>query len=472
LFNYYFSQAKTLVAAANDTRYPEMGKIVCNGLTNLIGSNLAALSDEREEETENEEAFKSALYEEEEGDGEEDQTTTLKERDSDAEEDEGEDEDEELYKERSKFVIHKKHFRISKEVARSNIDAIIPFAAKFLPVLFNLLDASHGEWPAPPSPPPHLGYGAGGDAAKANDIMNAIAALAEITPSDALSSLFHTVLKKLLKATNDMAVDGGGDGQARRTAVILMGLVSSIAKPLNKDDIVLLYRLVKPTITDSVISLLQQRSYAVLFQMCSCHSDWVKENLYDVATLLRSSLLTVTSSAKKSRLRSLGKVVQLLDEKVPEQLSLMPELLGEVMLCLKESNKRARSAAFDLIVIMSRKMQTCGDKNPKGAANLGEFIKMVIAGLAATTPHMRSATVLALARLVFEYKTHPTVLEMAPTILKLTLMLLNEKSREVIKSVLGFTKVMISALDSDTLSTFLADICSGVLVWSGESKHR
>ena len=168
----------------------------------------------------------------------------------------------------------------------------------------------------------------------------------------------------------------------------------------------------------------------------------------------------------------MSKVVQVLDENDSTQLSLLPELLGEVMLCLKESNKRARGAAFDLIVCMAKKMDNAGRINSSGDANLAEFIKMVLGGLAGTTPHMRSASVLALARLVFEYKTNETLLEVAPTILKLALMLLHEKSREVIKSVLGFTKVMISALDVESLRPFLADICAGILEWSGDTKNR
>ena len=75
--------------------------------------------------------------------------------------------------------------------------------------------------------------------------------------------------------------------------------------------------------------------------------------------------MTVTSSAKKSRLKSLCKVVEVIDEENESELLLMPELLGEVMLCLKESNKRARSAAFDLIVTMAHKMEMAGRVNPR-----------------------------------------------------------------------------------------------------------
>jgi hypothetical protein len=38
------------------------------------------------------------------------------------------------------------------------------------------------------------------------------------------------------------------------------------------------------------------------------------------------------------------------------------------------------------------------------SANIEEYITMVAAGLAATTPHMISATITALSRLLFEYQ--------------------------------------------------------------------
>lgn len=64
---------------------------------------------------------------------------------------------------------------------------------------------------------------------------------------------------------------------------------------------------------------------------------------------------------------------------------------------------------------------------------------MVLGGLAGATPHMMSATVMALARLLFEFAGQLGGL--VPRLLPAVLALLRSKSREIIKSVLGFVKV-------------------------------
>lgn len=64
---------------------------------------------------------------------------------------------------------------------------------------------------------------------------------------------------------------------------------------------------------------------------------------------------------------------------------------------------------------------------------------MVLGGLVGATPHMISASVMALARLLYEFA--PVLAGLVPDLLPAVLLLLRSKAREVIKSVLGFIKV-------------------------------
>lgn len=75
-----------------------------------------------------------------------------------------------------------------------------------------------------------------------------------------------------------------------------------------------------------------------------------------------------------------------------------------------------------------------------GHGGLSTLFEMVLGGLVGTSPHMISASVMALARLLHEFATE--LAGVAPALLPAVLMLLRSKSREVIKSVLGFVKVM------------------------------
>ena len=64
---------------------------------------------------------------------------------------------------------------------------------------------------------------------------------------------------------------------------------------------------------------------------------------------------------------------------------------------------------------------------------------MVLGGLVGASPHMVSASVMALARLLHEFA--PQLGGVAPALLPAVLTLLRSKSREVVKAVLGFVKV-------------------------------
>lgn len=70
---------------------------------------------------------------------------------------------------------------------------------------------------------------------------------------------------------------------------------------------------------------------------------------------------------------------------------------------------------------------------------LATLFSMIMAGLAAQTPHMISASIMALARLLYEFAG--SLQPLVPQLLPAVLLLLRTKSREVVKSVLGFIKV-------------------------------
>lgn len=113
-------------------------------------------------------------------------------------------------------------------------------------------------------------------------------------------------------------------------------------------------------------------------------------------------------------------------------MHLIPSIIPEAVLGTKEPSEKARNAAFDLIVAMGRKMSEGGvvkrnlvdgmDEDTDGegtrfeqadvhapdasvaAASIEEYMTMIAGGLAGATPHMISATVTAISRLVFEFK--------------------------------------------------------------------
>src|SRR4051794_8598383 len=116
-------------------------------------------------------------------------------------------------------------------------------------------------------------------------------------------------------------------------------------------------------------------------------------------------------------------------------MHIIPSLIPEAVLGTKEPSEKARSAAFELVVVMGRKMSEGGvvkrnlvdgmmeQHSTEGTcvrisfyilgtnvhiiianASIEEYMTMIAGGLAGASPHMISATVTAVSRLVFEFQ--------------------------------------------------------------------
>lgn len=116
-------------------------------------------------------------------------------------------------------------------------------------------------------------------------------------------------------------------------------------------------------------------------------------------------------------------------------LHILPSLIPEAVLATKEPSGKARLEAFDLVVTMGKKMKDGGlvkrnllegmdegdatestflidetatpgltRPNHTAPASLEEYFTMLAGGLAGATPHMISATITAISRLVFEFR--------------------------------------------------------------------
>lgn len=115
---------------------------------------------------------------------------------------------------------------------------------------------------------------------------------------------------------------------------------------------------------------------------------------------------------------------------------------------------------------------------------------MVAGGLAGATPHMISATVTAISRLVFEFKgldlacfaytLFADVLRRADTIssqmqteiFTTLLVFLSSSNREIVKSTLGYVKLAVHTLPADLLRPYLNNLVPALLAWSHDHKNH
>ncbi|GLB37646.1 putative NUC173-domain-containing protein [Lyophyllum shimeji] len=187
----------------------------------------------------------------------------------------------------------------------------------------------------------------------------------------------------------------------------------------------------------------------------------------------------LAAAAKKDRFNLLALLVPLIPSSA---MHIIPSLIPEAVLGTKEPSEKARTAAFELILAMGRKMNEGGvvkrdlidgmdeDGAKDAVANLEEFLTMVAGGLAAS-PHMISATVTAISRLVFEFKDIISE-KMHTEIFTTLLVFLSSANREIVKSILGFVKLAIHTLPTHIIHPHLKTLVPALLTWSHDHKNH
>eukprot|EP00742_Colponemidia_sp_Colp-10_P007043 GILJ01007559.1.p1 GENE.GILJ01007559.1~~GILJ01007559.1.p1 ORF type:complete len:1269 (-),score=253.53 GILJ01007559.1:82-3888(-) len=330
----------------------------------------------------------------------------------------------------------------TEQQAKANLAAIASFSQQFLQVLFTVFrDVSLSK--------PGTGEG--------QPLLDVIQAFSTVASPALLSEMFKVVMQKWLQATTGQT---SADAHQRKIeAHALSDLALALIRGLDNESIVLLYRVVKPQLQEED-AVLQKKAYKVLHRLLEFHPDWATEAAGDIRGALTESLANCSISAKKARLLCIR---QYLARMPSSQLSIVPEILPEVLVCMKDNNIKAKRASFDILIDLGRKMLEAGA--------FQHFLQMVLGGLAGSSPHMKSATVIGLSRLLYEFSNNvdgAVISELIQTVL----LLLKEKSREVCKSVLGFLKVAVFSIPLSMLNDLLPTVMTGMLVWVGDNRNH
>ncbi|WWD18835.1 hypothetical protein CI109_103290 [Kwoniella shandongensis] len=228
----------------------------------------------------------------------------------------------------------------------------------------------------------------------------------------------------------------------------------------------------------------QKKAYRVLKRLLESGKLGEKQNKENLEVFVRKlgeAGGSVGPGAQRDRLQLLSALVEALPK---DSLHLIPELLSEAVLGTKEVNEKARDSGFDLLVLMGKKMAQGGSVQVEAGeddeemaqagtveANAEEYLTMVAAGLTGATPHMISASINALSRLLFEFKddiSESTISELVATLT----VFLTSKNREIVKSALGFTKVSVVSLPLATLQPHLSALVPALLGWVHDHKNH
>lgn len=312
-------------------------------------------------------------------------------------------------------------------------------------------------------------------------LQSTIGEFASISDKDVVTRLFKATMQNLLKVTQEagkaqksrnsklMEIDNSStENSLSLVRAQLFDLAVSLLPGLNPKETDLLFVAIEPALKDSD-GLIQKKAYKVLSIILQNSEGFISRKLEELLNLMIEVLPSCHFPAKRHRLSCLYFLIVYVskDESEERRHDTVTSFLTEIILSLKEANKKTRNKAYDIIVQIGH---ACGDEDRGGKKeNLLQFFNMVAGGLAGETPHMISAAVKGLARLAYEFAD---LVSSAYNVLPSTLLLLQRKNREIIKANLGLLKVLVAKSQAESLQAHLRSVVEGLLNWQDSTKNH
>jgi ribosomal RNA-processing protein 12 len=361
--------------------------------------------------------------------------------------------------------------RISKEDAEQNIQHLATFSSNLLAVLFNVYTQTLPQYRGP--------------------ILQCINAYLSITPEAELMETFSRVSTTLEASLAEANGQSNGakekekpkkkeqpETQMPPMSHTLMDLVIAIAIYLPRASLAQLFGIATLMLQKDDPAL-QKKAYKMIPRLAESEmgKTALKERTVELQKLLLECAERTTVAARRDRLSAISEIVSSLPS---SDLHFIPSVLPEVVICTKETNERARNAAFDLLVQMGEKMQEGGtiiqsevphmpSDAPSVPATLEEYITMVSAGLAGTVPHSVSASITGLTRILFHFRADLPLAAVKDLVETMDIFI-KSPNREIVRSVMGFFKVCVISLDREMMLQRLPTLIPNLLKFGHEHK--
>ncbi|XP_022961179.1 RRP12-like protein [Cucurbita moschata] len=313
-------------------------------------------------------------------------------------------------------------------------------------------------------------------------LQSTIGEISSISDKGVVSNLFGRTMRKLLKLTqeakkvepevsNSMQIDDPTNASSPSLMRAQMyDFAVSFLPGLNSKEIDVLFVAVKSALKEQDCEgLIQKKAYKVLSAILKNSDEFLSSKFDELLTLMIEVLPLCHFSAKRHRLDCLYfLIVQVTKEDSGlRRHDIISSFLTEIILALKEANKKTRNRAYDILVQIGH---ACMDDNKGGKIDyLYQLFNMVAGGLAGETPHMISAAIKGLARLAYEFSD---LVSAACNLLPSTFLLLQRKNREIIKANLGFLKVLVAKSNGEVLQMHLSSLVEGLLKWQDGPKNH
>ncbi|QHN83601.1 hypothetical protein HN51_060040 [Arachis hypogaea] len=233
---------------------------------------------------------------------------------------------------------------------------------------------------------------------------------------------------------------------------------------LTDEGIDALYHAIKPALKDAE-GVMQKKAYKALSIILKSSDRFVSSKLKELFELMVEIIHLCHFSAKRHRLDCLyfliiqaSKSEDSLEDFWRKDVEV---LLAEIIIAVKEVNKKTRNRAYDILVQIGHVL---GDEERSGREKLHEFFDKIARGLGGQTSHMRSATAKSLARLSYEFSD--LVLP------DFNWLQLQTENTEIIKANLGLLKVLVVKSQAEGLKVRLQSIVEGLLKWQNSTQNH
>ncbi|KAF5511795.1 Ribosomal RNA-processing protein 12 [Colletotrichum siamense] len=357
--------------------------------------------------------------------------------------------------------------RVSRATAKKNLEHLGGFAANMLAVLFNVYTQTLPQSRGP--------------------ILLTINAFLSVTPEKELVETFDRVSKMLAAELQQTAEQEKPKQQQKSseqmpsTSNTLMDLIITISVYLPRESFSALFEIAAVIIFKENEPQLQKKAYKLVPRLAESETGKLalQERTDELQQMFLNSAEKVSAPARRERLGALSSLLAFIPD---TSLHFIPAILSEVVICCKENNERAREAAYDLLVQMGQRMEAANNATidnskvphmpadaPAGKANIEEFLTMVSAGLVGSTPHMISASITALSRVLYEFRRSFSTNTLADLVQTMDLFL-TSNNREIVKSVLGFVKICVVSLPSELVIPRLSSLIPNLIIWGHEHK--
>ncbi|XP_028586368.2 RRP12-like protein [Podarcis muralis] len=305
------------------------------------------------------------------------------------------------------------------------------FAKNFLPILFNAYSQEGGASESP---------------VQRRSVLDTIRAYLTVTEPGMLHAFLEKASEKLTSSDS-----------SEFTRLSVLDLVVAMAPYADEPSLHDLYSTIQSSLQNKDHRI-QKKAYRVLEEICASDrpacQNFVRSHLEELQSALLGSLPSATSPAKRPRLKCLFHVVKQL---AVEHEDFVTALVPEVILCTKEVSVGARKNAYNLLVEIGHAFLRFG---PTPKDGMQRYLLLVYAGLTGSVT-MISCTVLALARLLFEFKEHVGS-DALEQLMQHVCLMVGSRTRDVVKSALGFLKVALLLLDTALLSRHLETMLEAI----------